>query len=39
MNANDPKILVVDDDAEMVSVLCDVLRDAIHGCARSRAAS
>ena len=28
MNANDPKILVVDDDAEMASVLCDVLRDA-----------
>jgi DNA-binding NtrC family response regulator len=28
MNANDPKILIVDDDAEMASVLCDVLRDA-----------
>ncbi len=28
MNTNDPKILVVDDDAEMASVLSDVLRDA-----------
>jgi DNA-binding NtrC family response regulator len=28
MNANEPKIMVVDDDAEMASVLCDVLRDA-----------
>jgi DNA-binding NtrC family response regulator len=28
MNSTEPKILVVDDDAEMVSVLCDVLRDA-----------
>jgi DNA-binding NtrC family response regulator len=28
MNSNEAKVLVVDDDAEMVSVLCDVLRDA-----------
>ena len=28
MNATDPKILIVDDDTEMASVLCDVLRDA-----------
>lgn len=28
MNSIEPKILVVDDDSEMVSILCDVLRDA-----------
>lgn len=28
MNSTDPRILVVDDDPEMVSILCDVLREA-----------
>ncbi|HTR62828.1 MAG TPA: sigma-54 dependent transcriptional regulator [Candidatus Binataceae bacterium] len=28
MNSTEPRILVVDDDPEMVSILCDVLREA-----------
>ena len=28
MNSTEPRILVVDDDAEMVSILCEVLREA-----------
>ena len=39
MNAAEPRVLVVDDDAEMTSILCDVLRDAGYAAISARSGS